>query len=288
MKGIILAGGSGTRLYPITLGTCKQLLPVFDKPMIYYPLSVLMLAGIREICIISTPLDLPRFQNIFGDGGHLGLSIEYQVQDKPEGLAQAFILTRNFINGEPSCLVLGDNLFYGASLTGELEDCTRLEHGGIVFGYQVRDPERYGVVEFDEHRRVKSIEEKPQKPKSRYAVTGLYFYDGQAAELAATLKPSPRGELEITDLNNLYLAQGNLQVRLLKRGVAWLDTGTFESLHQASSFVRAVQDRQGFMIACLEEIAYTKGYIDAAQLEKLAAPMLKNAYGQALMRLLER
>jgi glucose-1-phosphate thymidylyltransferase len=287
MKGIILAGGSGTRLYPITRGVCKQLIPVYDKPMIYYPLSVLMLAGIREICLISTPLDLPHFQNLLGDGSQIGLSIRYVRQPSPDGLAHAFLLARNFIDGKPCCLILGDNLFYGDHLPRLLAANTGLEQGGIIFAYKVKDPERYGVVEFDEHNRAVSIEEKPQKPKSRYAVTGLYFYDGRVSDMAAALRPSARGELEITDLNNLYLREGSLEVRFLGRGVAWLDTGTFDSLHQASAYVRAVQDRQGLKIACPEEIAYSRGYIDAAQLEALAAPMLKNEYGMYLMEILE-
>ena len=287
MKGLILAGGSGTRLYPITRGVCKQLVPVYDKPMIYYPLSVLMLAGIREVCVIATPIDLPHFQNLLGDGSQLGLSISYIRQPRPDGLAQAFLLARDFIDGKPCCLILGDNLFYGDRLSRQLAADTGLERGGIIFAYKVKDPERYGVVEFDEHGRAISIEEKPQKPKSRHAVTGLYFYDGRASDMAASLRPSARGELEITDLNNLYLREGSLQVRFLSRGVAWLDTGTFDALHQASAFVRAVQDRQGLKIACPEEIAYNRGYINAAQLEALAAPMLKNEYGMYLMDILE-
>jgi len=287
MKGIVLAGGSGTRLYPITRGVCKQLIPVYDKPMIYYPLSVLMLAGIREICIISTPTDQPHFQNLFGDGSQLGLSISYVRQPAPDGLAQAFLLARDFIDAKPCCLILGDNLFYGDQLPRQLAANTELEQGGIVFAYKVKDPERYGVVEFDASNQVISIEEKPQKPKSRYAVTGLYFYDGRVSDMAAGLRPSARGELEITDLNNLYLRESTLEVRFLSRGAAWLDTGTFDSLHQASAFVRAVQDRQGLKIACLEEIAYSLKYIDAAQLEALAAPMLKNEYGRYLMDILE-
>jgi glucose-1-phosphate thymidylyltransferase len=287
IKGIILAGGSGTRLYPITRGICKQLVPVYDKPMIYYPLSVLMLAGIREICLISTPSDLPLFRRLLGDGSQIGLSFHYVEQSRPEGLAQAFLLARDFIRGEPCCLILGDNLFYGDDLLRQLAAGTALEKGGLVFGYKVRDPERYGVVEFDGDNKVISIEEKPNRPKSRYAVTGLYFYDGLVADMAATLRPSARGELEITDLNNLYLRAGTLSVHLFGRGVAWLDTGTFDSLHQASAFVRAVQDRQGLKIACIEEIAYARGYIDAGRLEALAAPMLKNEYGMYLMDILE-
>jgi glucose-1-phosphate thymidylyltransferase len=266
---------------------CKQLIPLYDKPMIYYPLSVLMLAGIREICLISTPTDQPYFHNLLGDGSQLGLSIAYVRQPSPDGLAQAFLLARDFINGKPCCLILGDNLFYGDHLSRQLTVNTGLERGGIVFAYKVKDPERYGVVEFDERSQVISIEEKPQEPKSRYAVTGLYFYDGRVSDMAAALRPSARGELEITDLNNLYLREGNLEVRFLGRGVAWLDTGTFDSLHQASAFVRAVQDRQGLKIACPEEIAYSRGYIDAAQLEALAAPMLKNEYGMYLMDILD-
>lgn len=283
MKGILLAGGSGTRLYPITRGVCKQLLPIYDKPMIYHPLSVLMLAGIRDICLISTLVDLPRFKDLFGDGSQLGLSVQYIEQPRPEGIAQAFLLARDFLAGDSACLVLGDNIFYGQGLSRLLQDCTRLARGGIVFGYKVRDPERYGVVEFDADNTVLSIEEKPEKPRSKFAVTGLYFYDNRVCDFAATLQPSARGELEITDLNNLYLREGSLKVEFLGRGFAWLDTGTHESLHQAASFVQAVQDRQGTKISSVEEIAFRMGYIDAAQLKALAEPMLKNAYGRYLL-----
>ncbi len=287
MKGIILAGGSGTRLYPITKGVCKQLLPIYDKPMIYYPLSVLMLAGIREICIISTPTDLPRFEQMFGDGSRLGLSFTYITQPHPEGLAQAFILASGFIGKDTVCLILGDNIFYGQGLSYLLQGCTQLEKGGIIFGYKVRDPKRYGVVEFDEYNTVLSLEEKPANPRSRYAVTGLYFYDNNVIDIASKLAPSERGELEITDLNNVYLRRGKLKVEFLGRGFAWLDTGTHESLHQASSFVQAVQDRQGTKISSVEEIAFRKGYISADQLKSLAAEMLKNEYGQYLNELAE-
>lgn len=286
MKGIILAGGSGTRLYPITRVVSKQLLPIYDKPMIYYPLSVLMLAGIREVLIISTPTDLPRFQEMLGDGKSLGMSFSYKVQPKPEGLAQAFLLGKEFIGSDSVCLVLGDNIFYGQGLAGVLQRCAKLEKGGIVFGYKVRDPHRYGVVEFDAAKNVISIEEKPAQPKSKYAVTGLYFYDNDVVSIAETLKPSPRGELEITDLNNVYLKHGKLKVEFLGRGYAWLDTGTHESLLHAASFVQAIQERQGVLVACLEEIAYRMGYIDAAQVERLAADMLKNGYGQYLMEII--
>lgn len=288
MKGIILAGGSGTRLYPITRGVCKQLIPVFDKPMIYYPLSVLMLGGMREICIITTPEDQVHFRNLLGDGSQLGMSFTYVVQPKPEGLAQAFLLARDFLNNEPCCLVLGDNLFYGPSFSELMRTHAANSLGATVFGYRVRDPERYGVVAFDAHGKVSSIEEKPASPKSHYAVTGLYFYDGRVADMAASLKPSPRGELEITDLNNLYLREGTLSVCTLGRGVAWLDTGTFESLLQASSFVQVVQDRQGTKIACIEEIAWQNGYINDEELRALAEPMRKNDYGQYLLDLLEQ
>ena len=283
MKGIILAGGSGTRLYPITRVVSKQLLPIYDKPMIYYPLSVLMLAGIREVLIISTPTDLPRFKEMLGDGQSLGMSFTYKVQPKPEGLAQAFLLGKEFIGNDSVCLVLGDNIFYGQGLATVLQRCAHLTEGGIVFGYKVRDPKRYGVVEFSADKRVISIEEKPEQPKSKYAVTGLYFYDNDVVSVAEGLTPSARGELEITDLNNVYLQRGKLKVEFLGRGYAWLDTGTHESLLHASSFVQAIQERQGVLVACLEEIAYRMGYIDAAQVERLAKDMLKNDYGQYLM-----
>ncbi|EHJ47889.1 glucose-1-phosphate thymidylyltransferase [Solidesulfovibrio carbinoliphilus subsp. oakridgensis] len=286
MKGIILAGGSGTRLYPITRVVSKQLLPIYDKPMIYYPLSVLMLAGIREILIISTPTDLPRFEEMLGDGASLGLSIAYKVQPRPEGLAQAFLLGKEFIGNDSVCLVLGDNIFYGQGLASVLQRCAKLTEGGIVFGYKVRDPHRYGVVEFDDAKNVISIEEKPEHPKSKFAVTGLYFYDNNVVSVAEGLSPSARGELEITDLNNVYLRQGRLKVEFLGRGFAWLDTGTHESLLHASSFVQAIQERQGVLVACLEEIAYRMGYITAGQVEGLARDMLKNSYGQYLMEMI--
>jgi len=287
MKGIILAGGSGTRLYPVTRTVSKQLLPVYDKPMIYYPLSVLMLAGIRDILIISTPPDLPRFRDLLGSGERLGLNLAYQEQIRPDGIAQAFVLGKKFINGEPAALVLGDNIFFGQGLHEMLEKAGALTRGALVFGYPVKDPERYGVVVFDKDRRVVDIEEKPRQPKSRYAVPGLYFYDARVVEFAAALKPSARGELEITDLNRCYLAAGELHVQLFGRGIAWLDTGTHESLLQASNFVQVVQERQSFKIACLEEVAYRKGYISRDQLKALGREMEKNDYGQYLLQLAE-
>jgi glucose-1-phosphate thymidylyltransferase len=286
MKGIVLAGGSGTRLYPLTRAISKQLIPVYDKPMIYYPLSALMLAGIRDILIISTPYDLPRFSELFGNGSHLGLHISYAEQPHPEGLAQAFLIGKYFIGREQVCLVLGDNIFFGHGFAEIVRRCSRLEEGGIIFGYLVKDPQRYGVVEFDGNNKVIGIEEKPLKPKSRYAVPGLYFYDNNVVAIAESIKPSARGELEITDINNTYLRQGKLKVELLGRGFCWLDTGTHESLQQAASYVQAVQERQGLKIACLEEIAYRLGYIDRDQVERLAVSMLKNQYGQYLMDLL--
>jgi glucose-1-phosphate thymidylyltransferase len=287
MKGIILAGGSGTRLYPLTLGTSKQLLPVYDKPMIYYPLSILLLAGIRDILIISTPQDLPRFRELLGDGSQIGVTFSYIVQPSPEGLAQAFILGEEFIGTDSVCLVLGDNIIHGEGLSRVLAHCVRLEQGGIVFGYPVRDPQRYGVVEFDDEGCVISIEEKPVHPKSKYAVPGIYFYDNEVISIAKSLKPSPRGELEITDVNREYLRRGTLQVELLGRGYAWLDAGTHESLQQAGSFVQAIQERQGFKIACIEEIAFSKGFIDCEHLEILAARYAKNEYGKYLAELVE-
>ena len=283
MKGIILAGGSGTRLYPLTKVVSKQLLPVYDKPMIYYPLSVLMLAGIREILIISTPHDLPSFRELFRDGSQLGLSISYAEQPKPEGLAQAFLIGKEFIGSDSVCLILGDNIFFGPGFSRILRESAQLTRGGLIFGYMVSDPERYGVVEFDADNRVVGIEEKPLKPKSKYAVPGLYFYDNDVIAIAEQVRPSARGELEITDINNEYLRRGSLKVQPLGRGFCWLDTGTHESLEQASSYVQAVQERQGLKIACIEEIAYELGYISLDQLLGLADDMLKNQYGQYIV-----
>ena len=286
-KGIILAGGAGTRLHPATLAISKQLLPVYDKPMIYYPLSTLMLAGMREVLVISTPLDLPRFEALLGDGSPWGMNLQYCVQPSPDGLAQAFILGREFVGGGPSALVLGDNLFYGHDFQGLLQRASARSEGASVFAYHVNDPERYGVVAFDDQRRAVSIEEKPQQTRSNYAVTGLYFYDAQVCDIAASIRPSARGELEITEVNAAYLRQGQLSVEIMGRGYAWLDTGTHDSLMEAGQFIATLENRQGLKVACPEEIAYRAGWIDAAQLEKLAAPMRKNGYGQYLMKLLQ-
>jgi len=286
-KGIILAGGSGTRLYPITQTISKQLLPVYDKPMIYYPLSTLMLAGIRDVLVINTPHEQELFRRLLGDGSQWGMRIEYAAQPSPDGLAQAYLIGREFVAGGPSCLVLGDNIFYGDGFTAQLRQASAQEHGATVFGYWVRDPERYGVAEFDASGKVVGLEEKPMQPRSHYAVTGLYFYDGRASEFAASLRPSARGELEITDLNRCYLDEGSLRLEKLGRGYAWLDTGTHESLLQASNFIETIEARQGLRVCCPEEIAYANGWIDGGQLQALARPLLKNGYGQYLMALLE-
>jgi len=287
MKGIILAGGSGTRLYPVTQVVCKQLLPIYDKPMIYYPLSVLMLAGIKEVLIISTPYDTPVFERFLGDGSHLGMSIEYKVQETPRGLADAFIVGREFIGDDSVCLVLGDNIFYGNGISHLLQKAAENIDGATIFGYYVNDPERYGIVEFDENKKAISLEEKPEVPKSNYAVVGLYFYDNSVVDVAANLKPSPRGEIEITDVNRHYLEKGNMNVHVMGRGYAWLDTGTHASMHDASSFVKIVEERIGRKIACVEELAYIMGFIDSEQLKKLAEPLMKSGYGEYLMSILE-
>ncbi len=288
MKGIILAGGAGTRLYPITRSISKQIIPVYDKPMIYYPLSVLMLAGIRDILIISTPADISLYEELFGDGHQLGLNVSYKIQPSPDGLAQAFLLGEEFIGDDNVCLILGDNIFYGYNFRAILEEAAQLENGAIVFGYYVNDPDRYGVVEFGADKKVISLEEKPQHPKSNYAVTGLYFYSNDVVKKAKTLKPSARGELEITDLNRLYLEEGRLNVKLLGRGFAWLDTGTHDSLLQASNFIATIEQRQGLKVSCIEEIAFKKGFISREQLVELAKPLSKNQYGEYLLRIADK
>ncbi|HTV84696.1 MAG TPA: glucose-1-phosphate thymidylyltransferase RfbA [Dyella sp.] len=287
-KGIILAGGSGTRLYPITQAVSKQLLPIYDKPMVYYPLSILMLAGIRDVLMINTPHEQALFQRLLGDGSQWGIDIRYAVQPSPDGLAQAFLIGRDFVGNDPSCLVLGDNIFYGVGLTERLRRAASREHGASIFGYRVKDPERYGVAEFDQSGRVVGIEEKPSQPKSQYAVTGLYFYDRRVCDFAAQLKPSPRGELEITDLNRCYLQDDSLHLEQLGRGYAWLDTGTHESLMEAGNYIQTIENRQGLKVCCPEEIAYLNGWIDAEQLMRLATPLMKTGYGQYLVQLVKQ
>ena len=287
MKGIILAGGSGTRLYPLTKAISKQIMPIYDKPMIYYPLSVLMLANIREILIISTPRDLPVFQELLGDGSKLGIKLEYKIQEHPNGLAEAFIIGEEFIGNDSVALILGDNIFYGSGFTGLVEEAAKLEKGAVIFGYPVKDPKAYGVVEFDKNGKAVSLEEKPEKPKSNYAIPGLYFYDNGVIEKAKTIKPSARGELEITTVNERYLEEGILNVKTLGRGIAWLDTGAHDALLEAANYVEAIQKRQGFYVACIEEIAYAKGWIDEKQLEELAKPLMKTEYGRYLLDLMK-